>query len=136
MPNHFHLVIKQLSDLPVGDIVSRVSNSYSKWFNKKYDRVGSLYQDTFKAVLVESDAYLMWLTAYVHNNPKTAELVKDLKDYPWSSYLDYIGLRQGTLCDKDFILKQFANVDVYRKFVGDAYEKIKERKDLKNLLLD
>jgi len=136
MPNHFHFIVRQNTGLPISKLVLKICGSYSKYYNKKYERVGSLFQDQFKAVLIDNDAYLLWLSAYIHNNPKTAGLVKDLKDYPWSSYLDYIGLRQGTLCDKDFILKQFANVDAYRKFVGDAYEKIKGRKDLKNLLLD
>lgn len=79
----------------------------------------------------------MWLSAYIHNNPRTAALCGDLNSYQWSSYLDYVGLRQGTLCDKGFILKMFdSNVDAYQKFVADAFQRIRERKDLENLLLD
>jgi putative transposase len=136
MPNHFHLLVRQDELIAVSKLISKVCTSYSKYFNKKYDRVGHVFQDAFKAVLIESDSQLLWTSAYIHNNPKTADLVKDLKDYHWSSYLDYSGLRQGTLCDKKFILKQFKNVDAYKKFVDDAFVKIKERKDLEYLLLD
>jgi putative transposase len=136
MPNHFHFLIRQNGDCPISKIVTKISTGYSMYFNKKYERVGGLFQDQFKAVLIENDSYLLWLSAYIHNNPKVAGLVKKLEDYKWSSYLDYIGQRQGTLCDKDFILKQFPSPDAYKKFVEDAYEKIKERKDLEGLFLD
>jgi REP element-mobilizing transposase RayT len=137
MPNHFHFLIKQNGILPVSKLISQVCTSYSKYFNKKYDRVGSVYQSPFRAVRIENDSQLLWTSAYIHNNPKTAGLTQKLEDYPWSSYPDYISLRQGTLCEKDFILKMFKNdTNAYKKFVEDAFEKIKERKDLKNLLLD
>ena len=136
MPNHFHFLIRQNTDLPISKLLLKICGSYSKYYNKKYQRVGSLFQDQFKGVHIESDAQLLWLTAYIHNNPKVAGLVKDLNNYQWSSYPDYVGLRQGTLCEKDFILKQFKDINAYKIFVDDAYEKIKERKDLENLLLD
>jgi putative transposase len=136
MPNHFHLEIRQNADIPISKLIAKVCTSYGKYFNKKYEKVGGLFQDAFKAVHIESDSQLLWLSAYIHNNPKVAGLIENLKDYQWSSYPDYAGLRQGTLCDKNFILKQFANVDAYKKFVDDAFEKIKERKDLEHLFLD
>ena len=137
MPNHYHFLIKQLAQVPISKLISKVCTSYSKYFNKKYDRVGHVFQDKFKAVLVTNDSQLMWLSAYIHNNPKTAGLVEDLQGYQWSSYLDYMGLRQGTLCDKHFILKMFqGNIEAYQKFVENSLEKTKELKDLENLLLD
>ena len=107
------------------------------YYNKKYNRVGSLCQDTYKAISVKNDSYLLWLSAYIHNNPKTDGLVKDPKDYPWSSYLDYVGLRQGTLCDQSLILGMMNNDrNAYKKFVEDSFLKIKKRKDLEHLFLD
>ena len=136
MPNHFHFLIKQAGLTPISKLISKVCTSYSKYFNKKYTRAGHVFQDKFKSVLVVDDSQLLWLSAYVHNNPRVAGLVKDLKDYQWSSYLDYVGARQGTLCEKGFIFKQFTNVITYNKFVEDAFKKIKERKDIEHLLLD
>jgi REP element-mobilizing transposase RayT len=136
MPNHFHLEVRQNSDLPISALILKLCTSYSKYFNKKYDRVGSLFQDAFKAVLIDSDPYMLWLSAYIHNNPKTAELIEDLDNYPWSSYTDYVGLRQGTLCDKEIVLKILGKSNAYYKFVRSSFEQIKGRKDFQHLLLD
>ncbi len=136
MPNHFHFLIRQNTELSISKLVGKVFTSYSKYFNAKYEQVGHVFQDRIKAVLVENDPQLLWLSAYIHNNPLTAGLVKDLTDYPWSSYPDYLGLRQGTLCEKDFIIKMVGSPELYKKFVADAAIKIKERKDLLQFLLD
>lgn len=99
--------------------------------------MGHVFQDAFKAVKIENDPQLLWASAYVHQNPAAAELVKDLKDYPWSSYSDYLGIRNGRLCDQSMILGMMENSrDTYKKFVLQSFEKIKERKDLSDLFLD
>jgi putative transposase len=136
MPNHFHFLIRQNTVLPVSKLISKVFTSYSKYFNAKYERVGHVFQDRFKAVLVVNDSQLTWLTAYIHQNPKVGGLVTNLRDYQWSSYLDYIGIRNGTLCDKSFILKMFTSSIEYEKFVEVSYGAIKQRKDIELLLLD
>ncbi|MCL5667091.1 MAG: transposase [Patescibacteria group bacterium] len=136
MPNHFHFLIRQEGVLEVRKLLAKVCTSYSKFFNQKYGRVGSLFQDAFKAISVENDPQLLWVSSYIHNNPKTANLVDNLTDYPWSSYLDYIGKRQGTLCDKEFILKMIGGAEKYKRFAEDSFAKIKERKDCEGLFLD
>lgn len=136
MPNHFHLVIKQNLLVPVSKLILKVCTAYSKYFNKKYGRVGSLFQDKFKAVLVANDSYLLWLSAYIHNNPRTGGLVENLNNWQWSSYLDYIGERSGNLCQKDIILNNFKTFYEYKDFITESYVKIKERKDISHLLLD
>ena len=136
MPNHVHFLIRQNTELPISKLIGKVFTSYSKYFNTKYERVGHVFQDRIKAVRVENDSQLMWLSSYIHNNPKVAELVFDLKDFQWSSYLDYIGIRNGTLCDKDFILKMFPSSREYGEFVNSSAEMIKFRKGVEYLLLD
>ncbi len=137
MPNHFHLLIRQNSLVSISKLLAKISTSYSKYFNKKYERVGHTFQDAFKAVLVVSDAQLLWLSAYIHQNPNVGGLVTKLSDYPWSSYLDYAGTRNGTLVDKSFILQMFGgSIKNYEKFVLESFSKIYERKDLEHLLLD
>lgn len=69
MPNHFHLVIQQKRDVPISKLIHKVCTGYVKYFNKKYNRIGGLFQDQFKAVKVDSDMQLMWLLEYVHMNP-------------------------------------------------------------------
>ncbi len=136
MPNHFHFIIKQLGDISISDLISKICISYSMYFNKKNDRVGSLYQDQFKAINIATDQYLLWLSAYIHQNPHVAGLVKNLADWKWSSYPDYIGARQGTLCKKDVVLERFKNAREYADFVDSGFDIIKNKAELKDLLLD
>lgn len=118
MPNHFHFLIRQNLVLPVSKLVTGVCTSYAKYFNLKYNRIGNLFQDAFKAKIVDSDKYLMYLTAYIHNNPS-----KPL-DYDYSSLKDYLGMRTGRITDKGFILKMFGHsADEYKKFVLAFNEK-------------
>jgi len=85
MPNHFHFILKQNSKLPISNLISKVCCSYSKYFNKKYERVGSLFQDQFKSVKIESNEQLLWLISYIHSNPVRAKLVDKPEDYLYSS---------------------------------------------------
>jgi len=114
----------------------KVVTSYSKYFNRRYDRVGSLFQGPFKAVNISTDSYLLWLSAYIHQNPKVAGLVKNLEAYQWSSYPDFVGLRNGTLCEQGIVLSQFQGREDYANFVENSYEKIKQSKEVKELFLD
>lgn len=114
MPNHYHFLIKQNTDVEIGQLIHRVFTSYSKYYNLKHEKVGNLFQDTFKAKLVDNDIYLKYVSAYIHNNPAEPLL------YPYSSFLDYQGLRDGTLCDRKLLLGMFNNNrDDYKKFVVD-----------------
>ena len=136
MPNHFHFLLRQNKDISVSKLINKVCSSYSKYFNKKYDRVGHLFQDQFKAINVEEDEYLLWLSAYIHQNPKIAG-ISDLNNYKWSSYDDYTNLNNIGICDKDIIFSRFSVSD-YSSFVEDSYEAIKQNKiiDKVHLLLD
>jgi len=119
--------MRQETDLSISKIISKVATSYSKYFNQKYDRVGPLFQDRFKAVLVESNEQLLYLSYYVHQNPIKAKLVKNLDLYEYSSYLDYTGKREGTLCKKDSILDQYDfNHERYLKAVMYPMEDFRE----------
>lgn len=136
MPNHFHLLVRQDGAIPTSKLISKVCTSYSKYLNKKYDRVGHVFQDQFKQVLVEDNDYLVWLSAYIHVNPKTAGLVEKLADYKWSSYPNFIKPRFDYLCDPRIILDQFKNIEEFEKFVEDSCKIIKKKKELEHLLLD
>lgn len=114
MPNHIHLIARQDSDIPIYKFISSLHTSYSIYFNKKYNRIGHLFQDRFKQKIIDNDEYLLQLASYIHLNPLIDRLVEKAEDYQWSSYPDYIGLRPGTLCDKEPVLLD-KSPDWYRK---------------------
>lgn len=118
MPNHFHFLLKQLKDGGITEFVSKLSNSYTKYFNTKEKRVGPLFQGEFKSVLVESDERLLHVSRYIHLNPLTSYLVKDLNSYEWSSYLEYINGGKE-ICAKEDILSFFKSPSKYKQFVLD-----------------
>jgi len=84
MDNHVHLVLRAGAE-PIGTGVKRLGVRYAGWFNRKYDRVGHLFQDRFKSVPVDDDAHLVSLLRYVWNNPVEAGLVDHADAYRWSS---------------------------------------------------
>lgn len=124
MPNHFHLLLEQHTTVPIGVLINKACTSYARYFNLKYEKIGNLFQDTFKAKHVDNDAYLTYLSAYIHNNPK------EPLSYAYSSLPEYIGMRKGNLCKPGRILKYFKdNKADYKKFVEGYslkdYERIK-----------
>lgn len=137
MPNHYHLLIRQNKDIPTSKLISKVCTSYGKFLNKKYDKVGHLFQDHFKQVNVSNNKYLIWLSCYIHDNPKSAGLVNKPYDYKWSSFKFYMNGRGDLHCDNKVILDQFKSVDEYAKLVEESHLLIKNNKELlDDLLLD
>ncbi|MCA0295347.1 MAG: transposase [Actinobacteria bacterium] len=84
MTNHVHLVV-QTPDEPISLVMKRLGVRYVGWFNRKYSRVGHLFESRFASLPVEDDAYLITLLRYVWNNPVKAGMVARAEDYPWSS---------------------------------------------------
>lgn len=121
MPNHFHFLVRQIKDNGVAIFVSQLTNSYTKYFNTKYNRVGALLQGTFKSCMIENDEHLLHVSRYIHLNPVVADLVKSLKDYEWSSYVEYIRAK-GSLCSITDVLSFFPNPEKYSQFLEDQIE--------------
>ena len=121
MPNHYHLLVYLKTD-ELGAVVQRFALSYSKAINKRFNRVGSLFQGPFKAVHIENNEYLLHLSRYIPFNPVEAGFVSKPEVWEFSSCHDYIGHRKGTLIDPEIVLSQFASPQDYRKFVQDYQE--------------
>jgi putative transposase len=98
MDNHVHLVLRSGIE-PIGSTVRRFGVRYAGWFNRKYDRVGHLFQDRFKSVPVDEDAHFITLMRYVWNNPVEAGLVEQPEEYRWSSRRFFGG--SSSLIDTD-----------------------------------
>jgi len=137
-PNHFHLVLKQLIDRGITMMLHRLSTSYTNYFNDKYQRSGSLFQGPFKAVRVDTDQYLFWLSGYVNGNPEIHRVAK-ANNYEWSSYKDFLTIKSNNqiLGNKDIILSQFGNSSRnYENFVNRVIEESRTRKEMEKYLLE
>ncbi|OGM05243.1 hypothetical protein A2715_04795 [Candidatus Woesebacteria bacterium RIFCSPHIGHO2_01_FULL_39_32] len=120
MPNHFHLLLKQVDDISLQNFMQAIVTRFSIYFNKRYDRVGSLFQGRYKAVLILEDNYLLHLSRYIHLNP--SEYTDNLVD-AYSSYGEYLGLRKTKWVKPDFILNFF------NKEVAPEFKKVISYKD-------
>lgn len=109
MPNHFHLLIEQTGDIPVSRFISQVCTSYAMYINKKYKRVGHVFQDKFKSVEIEDNPQLMWVSSYIHMNAVKDRIVASPEEYLWSSYNDYTKERNLPIIDKKLLLKTFGS---------------------------
>jgi len=136
MPNHFHFLLRQLVDGGITEFISKLSNSYTKYFNIKHKRIGPLLQGEFKSVLVESNEQLLHLSRYIHLNPSVSGLVDNLEEYSRSSYPEYIGTAAKVICSKKIILDQFKSTKGYQKFVMDQESYGRELEIIKHTLLD
>lgn len=85
MDNHVHIMLK-IEKRPSGELISRVHSIYTKYFNKKYNYIGHLFQDRYYLELIEDDSQLLETSRYVHLNPVKTSMVEMPNEYKWSSY--------------------------------------------------
>ena len=118
MPNHVHLLIEQAEE-PLGTVFKRIGVSYAGWYNRKYERVGHLFQDRFRSENVEDDRYYMTVLRYILYNPVKAGMVSEPGLYRWSSYLAY-EKGAGSLTDTEYAVNLFGSRE---ELVGFLREK-------------
>lgn len=137
MPNHIHFLLKNLKENGISKFMSNLQNSYAKYLNIKTERSGTLFQQNFKAVRIESDEQLIHVCRYIHLNPVTAYLIEieDLENYLWSSYPDYVG-NKPSFVQKDLVLGQFKSAESFKKFVYDHADYQRKLGRIKHLILE
>ena len=133
--NHYHFLVKALADNGIEKFMHKLGTGYTKYFNQKYKRSGSLFQGTYKAVHVKQYSYLLKLLVYVNCNYEIHNFGK-AENWIWSSYLDSIGERNGILCNFDIILENFKTVGEFKKFCDEVIPEIKINKNLQKYLLE
>lgn len=100
MDNHVHLLLAE-SEETVGEIMKRISVSYVSYFNKKYERLGPLFQGRFRSEVVGDAGYFIRLMRYIHQNPLRAHMVDSVSEFKWSSWQEYsMPERDGICCHK------------------------------------
>jgi putative transposase len=122
MTNHVHMLIERQAD-SIGRIMHRVLTGYSKYYNRKYRRVGHLLQGRHKAILCQSDRYLCELVRYIHLNPVRAKMVDKVERYDYSGHRAYLGLEPAGLVDVDPVLRHFG---ARKKSAREAYSRFVE----------
>lgn len=137
MPNHFHFLLRGLTENGIRLFISNFQNSFAKYFNTKHKRTGTLFQQNFKAVRIESDEQLVHVSRYIHLNPVTSYLIEaeDLENYLWSSYPNYLG-DESSYIFKNLVLDQFKSVESYKKFVLDQVDYQRKLNEIKHLMLE
>jgi len=110
MPNHFHLFIRINEKIPFEKGIKNFFISYSKAINKRYNRVGSLFQGRYKASEITSDSYYTTIIRYIHQNPLVAGLIRNMEDYKYSSYNAYLSKKKSML-NRQEVLEWFGGLD-------------------------
>lgn len=154
MPNHYHLLIEQLTKDGVTLFMRKLNIGYAKAFNLKQERSGYLFQGRFKDVYVKDDGQLAHLVCYMHANPldllkkdwkekgltKTEinEALKFLEKYRWSSHLDYIGIKNfPSVINNKFLLRFFGGTKGYKKFFIDWLKQYEDNIEfIQNIVID
>ena len=132
MPNHFHFLAKQNTINGITKLIRVICTKYVMYFNKKYERVGTLFQGKYKAIMIENDNYFLHLSRYIHLNP--AHIGSDPKTYRWSSYSYYLGQSSAQWVKPQEILTFFRSAQKlslkdyfsYESFVEDYKEDSEE----------
>ena len=140
MGNHVHLLI-EVSDIPLSKIMQNLLFRYTRYWNRRYRKMGHLFQGRYKAILCQRDNYLLELIRYLHLNPVRSKIVKDPGDYTWSSHRAYLkGDGRGWIAVESALLYwgrgRAKAVSAYQRFVreglgeghrGDLYEIVDQR---------
>mgnify|MGYP002279392610 CR=1 FL=1 len=125
MDNHYHIVL-ETADENLSKGMRQLNGVYTQYYNRKHDRVGHVFQGRFKGILVERDEYLLELARYVVLNPLRAKMIKNIKDWKWSSYKAMISkVVTPPWLETDWILGQFSRqrkraIEKYINFVREG----------------
>ena len=135
MPNHFHLLIRELEEGGISKFMQKIMTGYTMYFNKWHGRSGSLFQGKFKATYVVNDRYLRYLISYIHLNPikliepKWKEIgitdktraEKYLETYTYSSYLDYLDKKrlEKMILSREALPEYFSSGIDFKNFVTE-----------------
>jgi putative transposase len=137
MPNHIHLLFLQNNEESPDKLMHQLHTAYSMYFNKKYERVGSVFQGRFKAKKVDSEEYLLHVSRYIHLNPLRIQgrALNSLLEYPWSSLKEYANPTLPHISNPKVILAYFSSKNIpdtpknYLSFVENQIKIPQDRLD-------
>ena len=137
LSNHFHMLIYQKEQESMDQFMNSLGTRYAMYFNKKYKRVGPLFQGVYKAVRVTHEEQLLYLTKYIHRNPDPDSQMKTYRSYVHSSYQHYIGARHDVWVDSATILHNARMINsMYQDFVEDRQGDEQMHMSLQKIVVD
>jgi len=134
MPNHIHLLLRQVRDAGITDFMRKFGTGFASYFNKKHNRKGHLFQSKFGAVHIKNNRQLRMIFIYIHTNPLSLiepswkergtrflkKAIAFLDNYKWSSYQDYLGKNNfPSVTERDFFLQIMNRSRGCRSVVND-----------------
>ncbi len=128
-PNHYHFILEQVAEKGIERFMHRLGTGYTKYFNTRYKRSGSLFQGRFKAIHIDSNEYLLHLSAYINLNSSihTKTFGSSASKNSWDEYTTE---GKSAFCTKGIILDQFSSKEDYRSFAKESEKDIIKRKEL------
>lgn len=132
-PNHYHFLLEQMVDNGIEKFMQRLGNGYTKFFNNKHLRSGSLFQGRYKSIHIDSNEYLLHLSVYINLNDKVHQLGHSMSKSSWNEYMRGDNY---SFCNKNIVLDQFNKIKDYEVFANDSLEPIMQKKELENFLLE
>jgi len=139
MPNHYHVLVRQLDENGITEFMHKLNTSYTKYFNFAHKRTGRLFEYTFQAVHIKTDEQLLHVSRYIHLNPIVGNITRSLRGYSFSSYPEYLGLVRDGLCRSEEILGFFREGSAkkaYQRFVMDQADYAKRLHEIEKLTFD
>jgi len=156
MPNHLHLLVRQLKNDGVFKFMKKFGSGYGRYFNEKYHRKGYVFQNRFVAVRIKNDRQFKIIFAYIHSNPASLiepkwreigiknleKVINFIENYKWASYQDYIGKQNfPSVTEREFLLETMGGKRGCKQFMKDWLKyrgKIKEKEEgkIKKLMLE
>lgn len=136
MPNHYHFLLREEREMGIIRFVSNFQNSYAKYFNKKYKRMGVLFRRPFKANHISTDEEFVHISRYIHLNPVTSYIFDsdELEKSKITSFYLYMNKNIKSFVDVDFLFRIFKTKENYKKFVFDQVDYQRKLAKLKKAL--
>ncbi|MCK4354861.1 transposase [Candidatus Parcubacteria bacterium] len=153
MPNHVHLLVRQVKDGGISKFMRKIGAGYGIYYNQKYQRKGHIFQGKYRIVHIRNEEQLKTVFVYIHTNPVALvfskwkeqgirikdlnKVIKFLEDYRWSSYSDYLQIKNfPSLTSREFLFKIMGGVKGCREFVNDWLQCKKELADYKYITIE
>ncbi len=134
-PNHYHILLTPLIKGGLEKFMQKFGAGYTRYFNEKYDRSGSLLQGTFKSSRIDSNEYLLHVASYVNLNDKVHQLSALSTKLVRNSWNEYLGTSKYSICNKDIVLGQFNNSSEYKKYALKSLKYTMENRYIEDLLI-